>query len=124
MAGPASVRRVLVANGDPFLRTYLERALVVLECCVNLCDGARRALAAVEDAPYDLVILDVEKSSAGMDVVREIRSRGHRVPILLMSGTQGSESDPSWEDSDDVQFLRKPFGLSELRESVARMLGR
>lgn len=83
------------------------------------------ALAAFEQAPFDLVILDrMLPGISGLEVCRKIRQRDPRVPILMLTA-MGKERDRVRglsEGADD--YLTKPFSLAEFLLRVQGMLRR
>lgn len=83
------------------------------------------ALAAFEQTPFDLVILDrMLPGISGLEVCRGIRQRDPRVPILMLTA-MGKERDRVKglsEGADD--YLTKPFSLAEFLLRVQGMLRR
>jgi two-component system, OmpR family, alkaline phosphatase synthesis response regulator PhoP len=87
-------------------------------------DGVQGLELAVQASP-DLVILDIMLPKMnGYDVLRELRRRGQRVPVLLLSA-KGMERDKVLgldQGADD--YVVKPFGVSELLARVNALLRR
>ncbi len=84
-------------------------------------DEARMALAA--DRP-EVVVLDVVlPDGSGIDLCRELRARGARVPILLLTAHGEVHQRVEGLDAGADDFLAKPFAIAELRARV-RALGR
>lgn len=99
---------------------------------VELETGA--ALARMEQAPPDLVVLDVmfpEDNAAGFELARQIRREGSplaQIPILMLTainvkfplGFGSQDIDDVWLPVDD--FLEKPVDLDVLQQKVTAML--
>jgi two-component system response regulator RegX3 len=86
---------------------------------VHVAHDGLEALELFETTRPDLVLLDVMLPRlSGVDVCREIRSRGSRVPIIMVTA-KGSEIDTvvGLEVGAD-DYVTKPY---RLRELVARM---
>ena len=51
-----------------------------------------------------------------------MRDRGHRMPVVLMSGYAAEEFVRDGEAAPVDGFVKKPFGTAELREALAAVL--
>ena len=87
-------------------------------------DGARGLEMAVSEAP-DLIVLDVMMPRLnGYEVLRELRSRGVRTPVLVLSA-KGMERDKVLGlDLGADDYVVKPFGVAELVARVKAVLRR
>jgi len=87
-------------------------------------DGAQGLELAVSDAP-DLIVLDVMMPKVnGYEVLRELRSRGVRTPVLVLSA-KGMERDKVLGlDLGADDYVVKPFGVAELMARVKAVLRR
>jgi two-component system, OmpR family, alkaline phosphatase synthesis response regulator PhoP len=87
-------------------------------------DGAQGLELAVEQSP-DLVILDIMLPRMnGYEVLSELRRRGQRVPVLLLSA-KGMERDKvQGLDLGADDYVAKPFGVAELLARVKALLRR
>lgn len=87
-------------------------------------DGAHGLEMAVSDAP-DLIVLDVMMPRLnGYEVLRELRARGLRTPVLVLSA-KGMERDKVLGlDLGADDYVVKPFGVAELMARVKAVLRR
>jgi len=87
-------------------------------------DGAHGLEMAVSDTP-DLIVLDVMMPRLnGYEVLRELRSRGLRTPVLVLSA-KGMERDKVLGlDLGADDYVVKPFGVAELMARVKAVLRR
>jgi DNA-binding response OmpR family regulator len=87
-------------------------------------DGERGLEMAVTDGP-DLIVLDVMMPRVnGYEVLRELRSRGVRTPVLVLSA-KGMERDKVLGlDLGADDYVVKPFGVAELMARVKAVLRR
>jgi two-component system response regulator FixJ len=58
----------------------------------------------------------------GTEVVREARSRGHTLPIVLFSGYADFPLEQRLEPTMYEGFLAKPFGIDALLALIKRCL--
>jgi two-component system alkaline phosphatase synthesis response regulator PhoP len=87
-------------------------------------DGAQGLELAVQQSP-DLVILDIMLPRMnGYELLTELRRRGHRVPVLMLSA-RGMERDKvRGLDLGADDYVAKPFGVAELLARVKALLRR
>jgi CheY-like chemotaxis protein len=113
---------VLLVDDEPDILTVAEHILRKLGCRVHPCHNGALALARFEQDPslYDLLIVDaIMPDVSGPDVLRELRSRGHHTPALIVSGHTGRSTG---EHRPGEAFVPKPFTPSELARAMRRVL--
>ncbi len=107
--------RLLFAEDDRPLRTSIVRGLREAAYEVEQAATGPNALALSESGPYDAVILDVLlPGMSGVDVCRAIRTRGDRVPILMLTALDAVEHRIAGLDAGADDYLTKPFDFGEL----------
>lgn len=90
----------------------------------HVVDG-RSALDRLSDERHGLVVLDIGLPGMnGFDVVRELRYRRLRAPVLLVSGRDREIDRVLGVELGADAYLVKPVGLSELQARVKAMLRR
>lgn len=81
-------------------------------------DG-KRALLALENHVYDLLLLDLGLPGRdGMDVLAAVRRGGNPVPVLIVSARDSLDDRLKGLDGGADDYLLKPFDMAEL---LARM---
>ena len=117
--------RILVVEDDAQLRDALSRGLRESAYAVDAVGDGTAALyhAAVND--YDAVVLDVLLGDRdGRAVCREIRRRGNRVPVLMLTALDAVADRISGLDAGADDYLVKPFAFSELLARLRALLRR
>ena len=112
---------VLVVDDDPPIRRMLERTLAAEGYDVRCAADGGTALAAVERAVPDLVVLDV--AMPGVDA-RRLRAKGLGVPILMLTARDGVPDRVAGLDAGADDYLVKPFAVEELAARVRALLRR
>src|SRR5438874_13388141 len=115
---------VLLVEDEPMFRTVAERALTRHGYTVVTADNGEDALEIISRGePIDLLISDVVMP--GMDgptMVREARKSRPELKILFISGYAEEQLRKSI-DIENVNFLPKPFSVTELAEAARRTMG-
>ncbi len=107
--------RLLVAEDDPGLRSVLERGLRRSGYAVDAVEDGDRALRFLRIYEYEAAVLDWRMpGTSGLDVVRELRRRGTRVPVLMLTARDTTEDRVQGLDAGADDYLVKPFELAEL----------
>ena len=117
--------RVLIVEDDARLAELLARSLREAAYAVDVAGDAEqgRYQAAVND--YDAMILDVGLPGAsGLDLCRELRERGSRAPVLMLTARDAVRDRVAGLDSGADDYLTKPFELEELFARLRALLRR
>nr|WSW66368.1 response regulator [Streptomyces sp. NBC_00995] len=78
--------------------------------------SAADALAAVEERPVDLILLDhYMPDRTGLAVVRELRSLGHRTDVIMVTAARDVATVQEAMRQGALQYLVKPFTYAGLR---------
>jgi two-component system, cell cycle sensor histidine kinase and response regulator CckA len=114
---------VLLVEDEPMVRSVAERALTRHGYTVITADNGEDALEIIgRNEPIDLLISDVVMP--GMDgptMVREARQSRPDLKILFMSGYAEEQLRKSI-DIENVNFLPKPFSVTDLAEAARRTM--
>jgi two-component system response regulator MprA len=117
--------RVLVVDDEPQLRRALERALKLEGYEVALAADGDEGLAAMSSAPCDAVVLDVLMPNRdGLSVCRELRDRGDRTPVLMLTARDAVQDRVDGLDAGADDYVVKPFALDELLARLRALLRR
>jgi two-component system response regulator MprA len=118
--------RVLVVDDEPQLRRALERALKLEGYEVDLAADGEEALGEVgSGSPLDAIVLDVLMPKRdGLEVCRELRARGDRTPILMLTARDAVPDRVRGLDAGADDYLVKPFALEELGARLRALLRR
>lgn len=111
--------RILLVEDDALLASGLQSALGRASHTVEHVDDGRRAVLALDNSQFDLVILDLGLPRLdGTEVLRLIRGKGNDVPVLILSARDASKDRILGLDLGADDYLTKPFELDELLARV------
>ncbi|MGB7479355.1 MAG: response regulator transcription factor [Burkholderiaceae bacterium] len=117
--------RILLAEDDSVLADGLTRSLRhsgYAADCVK--DGAEADLALTTQA-FDLLILDLGlPKMPGLEVLRRLRARNSRLPVLILTAGDSIEQRVTALDLGADDYMAKPFALSELEARVRALTRR
>jgi two-component system, OmpR family, response regulator MprA len=117
--------RILVVDDEPQLRRALERALKLEGYEVGLAGDGEEALGAIAGGPPDAVVLDVLMPKRdGISVCRELRERGDRTPVLMLTARDAVSDRVDGLDAGADDYVVKPFALEELLARLRALLRR
>ena len=117
--------RLLLAEDEKELSNALVAILKHNNYSVDAVYDGEEALAYLETGLYDGAVLDIMMPKMdGITVLKEIRTPGSAIPILLL--TSKSEIDDRVEglDSGADDYLTKPFATKELLARIRAMTRR
>lgn len=121
--------RILVVEDDPILSDGLKAGLALGGAtidCVATCADADAALAT---SAFSAIVLDLMlPDGSGLNVLRSLRSRQDRTPVVLLTARDAIADRVAGLDGGADDYLGKPFDLEELlariRAVVRRASGR
>jgi len=114
----AAVPKILVVDDEPPIRKLLRLGLSVHGYQILEATNGKTALDMMSQQP-DLIILDLGLPDVeGLDLLRTMRARDERVPIVVLSSRGDETSKVQALDLGADDYVTKPFGTEEL---LARM---
>ncbi len=111
--------RILLVEDDSALCLGVSRAFEREGWRVDVLGDGQQAMTEGLAVSYDLAVLDLGLPRRdGMEVLRHWRSRGARLPVLLLTARDDLSDRVQGLDAGADDYLVKPFDLPEL---VARV---
>jgi two-component system, OmpR family, response regulator MprA len=117
--------RILVVDDEPTVRDSLDRALRLDGYEVELAADGEEGLTKAHVVAPDAIVLDVLMSGMnGFETCRELRARGDRTPVLMLTARDAIDDRVVGLDAGADDYLVKPFALDELRARLRALLRR
>jgi CheY-like chemotaxis protein len=113
--------RVLLVEDEEDIAQLIREALTTVR--LEHCASVVAAVKAIGEAtvPFDVMLLDMNLSGGSSRAVfRAARARWPRLPIIVTTGWAPEEELRALLAEPHTHYLRKPFGVSDLRGQVAR----
>ncbi len=132
---PATVReklpplRILVAEDSPTNQLIARATLTKAGHTVQIADNGRKAIQALEEGGFDLILMDVSMPEMdGLEATRAIRQReketGEHIPIIAMTAFATKEYREKCLEAGMDGYVSKPVKPDKLREAIAQFLHR
>jgi CheY-like chemotaxis protein len=127
-APPAAPRRahVMIVEDEPLVRDLAAEAARALGHQVTLCRDGEEAVEVYGRtwSQIDLVVLDVVMpKKARRETFQALRAINPAVRVLVFSGYALDGDAQALLDDGALDFLRKPFSLSEFSRKLSNLLG-
>ena len=117
--------RILIAEDDRIIADGLGHSLRQSRYAVDWVANGVDADNALTTGAYDLVILDLGLPKlSGFDVLRRLRSRKSKVPVLILTALDGTSDCVKGLDLGADDYMAKPFELPELEARVRALTRR
>lgn len=116
--------RILVVDDDADWRNLLSGELCQAGFEVTRAATGAKALACIQAAHFDLIILDVQLPDGdGYQICSEIRKCECYVPIIMISGVKKEDVDHEFGlDSGADHYFKKPVSVRVVAAQVRAML--
>lgn len=117
--------RILLAEDDSVLADGLTRSLRQSGYVTDCVGNGQEADSALSTQDFDLLILDLDlPKMSGLEVLRRLRARDSRLPVLILTAGDSVEQRVKGLDLGADDYMAKPFALSELEARVRALTRR
>ncbi len=117
--------KILLIEDDGITASALAEALTTHHYTVDTATDGQTGLQLAQSYHYDLIVLDIMLPKLdGMTLCRQLRSQGHQMPILLLSGKDSSSDRVMGLEAGADDYVVKPYELAELVARIRALLRR
>jgi len=108
-------QKVLIVDDDKLICWALDKEFAGLGLSTHVVETGEDALTELRKRPFDIVFLDIHlPDSNGIDLLGEIDRISPDTKIIIMSGDASETNRQRALSGGALQFLEKPFDLSEV----------
>jgi two-component system, cell cycle response regulator CpdR len=124
-AKPSQVpmRRILLAEDDESMRSFLERALAKAGYDVTAYANGEDAFERLKEEPFSLLLTDIVMPRMdGIELARKASELDPELKIMFITGFAAVTLNTDTSAVKDARVLSKPFHLRDLVKEVDRLL--
>lgn len=121
----AEKARIVIVDDHPIVRHGISRLLNREDdlCVSGEAENSAQALALLENELADIVLVDlVLDGESGLDLIREIRSRWPRLPLLVVSMHDAPDYLERVLKAGAQGFVNKKESIHHLSDAIRRVL--
>jgi excisionase family DNA binding protein len=123
--GPPTRPRILVVDDEASIRDLLSTALELADYDVDTAPDGHAALGRLRSGRYDLLITDLKMPGMdGLTLIREARQLTPALPVVIITAYSTEASAIEAINLGVIGYLTKPFRITSLFSTAARVLGR
>jgi two-component system response regulator TctD len=117
--------RILLVEDDPALLRGLVSTLRADGYAVDTAADGASAVSLGATEPYAVIVLDVGLPDfSGFDVLKKLREKGCRMPILMLTARDTVQDRVLGLDLGADDYMLKPFEPSELEARIRALMRR
>lgn len=107
--------KILVVDDEEIVRLSHFRVLTGAHCNVEVVRNGAEALQALEQSPFDVVLLDLRMPGMdGMAVLKTIKDRWPETAVVIITGYPSIETAKEAVRLGAYNYLAKPVGPDEV----------
>jgi putative two-component system response regulator len=118
------MHRILFVDDEPNIRTVFQRFFESTpEYTIDVAENFGNALKMAGEGGYDLIVTDVTlPDRSGIDLLKSIREVDQQLMVIVITGNPSLETAIEAVHEGAFDYLRKPFTMHELGETMKRAL--
>ena len=116
---------ILILDDEPIVGDRLKPALEKCGYSVETLTDSQEAIDRLTQKRYDLLITDLKMSGpSGLDVLRFVKEQSPSTGVIVITGYATADQAKESLKSGAIDFIAKPFRISQLTELVSRTLAK
>jgi DNA-binding response OmpR family regulator len=117
------VSAILIAEDEPRIAAFIAKGLAANGFSTVVVDNGVTAAGLARDEEFALMVLDLGlPGKNGMAVLAEIRQRGERMPVVILTARDEIDTTIAGFETGADDYMTKPFRFEELLARVRARL--
>ncbi len=115
---------IMILDDEPIVGDRLRPALEKCGYRVESYTSSREALDRLSAKQFDVLVTDLKmKGPTGIDVLRFVKDQSPVTRVIVITGYATAEQAKESIRSGALDFIAKPFRISQMVELIGRALG-
>jgi DNA-binding NtrC family response regulator len=115
VAKMSDTNRILIVDDDEVVRWSYQRSLQSVSCNIAAAGNGEEALRAMEQDPFDVVLLDMRMPGQnGLSVLRTIKQRWPESEVVIITGYPTVDSAKEAVRLGACDYVAKPVGPQDV----------
>jgi len=115
--------RILLIDDEPIVCERLKPALEKVGFEVETHTDSQAAVNRLAEEKFDVVVTDVKmRGPDGLDVLHFVKQHSPSTKVVIITGFATVETARQAMKSGAVDFIAKPFKISQLRDLILSMM--
>ncbi|CAK7011886.1 response regulator transcription factor [Saezia sanguinis] len=112
--------RVLLADDEKHVRTYIKAVLVGLGCeVVGEAENGSEAVSLYQETSPDVVLMDVNMPGKdGLAALRDIKKNNPNAAVIMLTSLSDMATVHSAAELGALQYIRKDTPVAELKQII------
>lgn len=116
-----AIEKVLIADDDMLVRTFLSEALSRKNIDVTAVEGGKKAINALKEGGFDLIITDMMMPDAtGIDVLKAAKEHSPNTLVIVITGHGSIENAVEAMRLGAFHYLLKPFAPGTIEAIIEK----
>jgi DNA-binding response OmpR family regulator len=117
--------RLLIVEDEKKVASFIKKGLQQEGYAADTVHDGNEAILQATAFDYDLIVLDLMlPGQSGLEVLRKIRAKKPKLPVLVLTAKGTLEDKVAGLDSGADDYLIKPFAFAELYARIRALLRR
>jgi DNA-binding NtrC family response regulator len=113
--------KILIVDDEEVMREFLLEVFASYDP-LGASDG-EEALRILQECSISVVITDLKMPQMdGLELLRRARKLNQNLKVIVVTGYASLETASDCIRAGAADFLKKPFSISQIRESVAKAM--
>lgn len=118
-------KKVLLLDDEPIVAERVKSSLERSDYDVDAFVSSQDAIGQLKKEKYDILVTDLKmKSPDGMEVLRIARQIQSDIKAVVITGFATVKAAEEARQSGAVEFIAKPFKMSQLKKMLETLSGR
>jgi CheY-like chemotaxis protein len=117
-------KKILVVDDEEPIRILLKSVCEKLGHEVHCAEDGQKAFKAITEESYDLILLDIMMPGwDGLSTLKGLNFYKIKTQVIVISGLVADEFREEFEEIQNiVEFVQKPFTMSDIRALIVKTL--